>query len=384
MSAIENTAHTYVQLHKGDPAPWFSQRTLRKQNLEIHKSAGRYVALCFFASAATPQGKEALEAVTSQIDLFDGDRAAFFGVSLDPSDESSGRLEGNSPALGFYLDFDGKISRAYGCVPQDYEPMQGSVPLRRFWVILDPMLRVLKLVPFAKDGSDRSEVFAFIRSLPEPGTIQDSHRLPVPVPVLMLPNVFEPQLCERLIRLYETEGGTESGFMREKQGVTVEVLDPIHKRRKDCVINDEGLLDLIHQRVSRRIVPEIAKAFQFHATKIERFIVACYDAKDGGHFNVHRDNTTRGTAHRRFAVSLNLNDDYEGGELRFPEFGTESIKPPAGAALVFSCSLLHGANTVTRGKRYVFLPFLYDDEAAKIRQENSQYLDPALRPATQS
>ncbi len=84
---------------------------------------------------------------------------------------------------------------------------------------------------------------------------------------------------------------------------------------------------------------------------------------------------TKGTAHRRFAVSLNLNTgEYEGGLLWFPEFGRQQYAAPAGGAVVFSCSLLHEATPVTSGSRYVFLPFLYDDEAARIRQQNLQYL----------
>jgi hypothetical protein len=42
--------------------------------------------------------------------------------------------------------------------------------------------------------------------------------------------------------------------------------------------------------------------------------------------------------------------------------------------VVFSCSLLHEATPITAGKRYAFLPFLYDDAAAKIRQKNLKYL----------
>ena len=86
-----------------------------------------------------------------------------------------------------------------------------------------------------------------------------------------------------------------------------------------------------------------------------------------GHFRPHRDNTTKGTAHRRFAVTINLNaDEYEGGDLCFPEFGPRTYRAATGGAVVFSCSLLHEARPVTLGKRYAFLPFLYDDEAANI------------------
>src|SRR5262249_52451146 len=130
-----------------------------------------------------------------------------------------------------------------------------------------------------------------------------------------------------------------------------------------------------------RLLPEVHKAYQFRVTRIERHIVACYDAAEGGHFAPHRDNTTRGTAHRRFAVSLNLNTgQYEGGMLCFPEFGPQLYNAPAGGAVVFSCSLLHAATPVTKGKRYAFLPFLYDEAAARVREENLKYLAPQPPP----
>jgi hypothetical protein len=79
----------------------------------------------------------------------------------------------------------------------------------------------------------------------------------------------------------------------------------------------------IIREVHRRLVPEIGKAFQFRVTRIERYIVACYDAAEGGHFRAHRDNTIKGTAHRRFAVTVNLYDGCDGGELWFPEVGRQ-------------------------------------------------------------
>ncbi len=34
--------------------------------------------------------------------------------------------------------------------------------------------------------------------------------------------------------------------------------------------------------------------------------------------------------------------------------------------MVFSCALLHEATRVTAGRRYAFLPFLYDEEGAEV------------------
>jgi predicted 2-oxoglutarate/Fe(II)-dependent dioxygenase YbiX len=110
-------------------------------------------------------------------------------------------------------------------------------------------------------------------------------------------------------------------------------------------------------------------AFNYEVSRFEDFRIACYDSARGGYFRPHRDNTTEGTAHRRFAMSLLLNDDYEGGTLRFPEYGLHEYRPDAGSAVVFSCSLLHEATDVTRGQRFVLLSFFYGEKEAKIREE---------------
>ena len=162
--------------------------------------------------------------------------------------------------------------------------------------------------------------------------------------------------------------------MRDVDGKTTLVHDPWHKRRRDFVVEDANLIKVIQNRVLRRIKPEILKVHHFDTTRMERYLVACYRAEDSGHFRPHRDNTTKGTAHRRFAVSINLNDGFEGGDLSFPEFGPREFRPPAGGAVVFSCSLMHAVSPVTKGRRFAFLPFLYDEAAAKIRAANQHFL----------
>jgi predicted 2-oxoglutarate/Fe(II)-dependent dioxygenase YbiX len=248
----------------------------------------------------------------------------------------------------------------------------GSAGFQPVTFLLGLDMRVLAAVRTPDPAAHAAAVLDILKRLPQIGP----HRPGAPqAPVLFLPEVFERPLCRRLIDGYEAAGGEESGFMREKDGKTVLVVDPKHKRRSDWTIEDESLKDTLRQRILRRVVPEIAKAFQFKVTRMERYIVACYDSSVGGHFQAHRDNTTRGTAHRRFAVTVNLNsDEYEGGELTFPEYGRTAFKPPVGGAVVFSCSLLHQALPVRSGKRYAFLPFLYDDAAAKIREANNAYL----------
>jgi peroxiredoxin/predicted 2-oxoglutarate/Fe(II)-dependent dioxygenase YbiX len=364
-------AESYVTLAAGDPAPWFHQRSASNPRYAFDTAAGRNIVLCFYASAADLQGRAALEAVLTNRRYFDDDRICFFGVSLDPADESEGRVRDSMPGLRFFWDFDGAVSRLYGAIPREAAASGGQIPVRRFWAVLDPTLRVSAVIPFAPDGSDRDALFRVLDGLSEPGRIGG---MEVQAPILILPDVFEPQFCRHLIGLYEKHGGQESGFMREADGKTIAVHDHGHKRRKDYLIEDEDLIKATQARIRRRILPEILKVHQFKVTRMERYIVSCYAAEDEAHFRAHRDNTTKGTAHRRFAVSVNLNSEFDGGQVSFPEYGRRSFKPPPGGAVVFSCSLLHAVSNVTSGRRYAFLPFLYDDAAAKLREQNNAHL----------
>jgi peroxiredoxin len=362
---------SFMNITPGDPGPWFTQRTAFNPNYHFSSAAGRYLILCFYISAGDDAGKAALKSAFAHWRVFDDKRCCFFGVSLDPKDEAEKRVQDKIPGFRFFWDFDGAICRAYGAIPRDAKPGEGGVPARRMWVVLDPTMRVLKVIPFADDGADREQLFKYLASLPPPEKFVGFE---IQAPVLVLPNVFESEFCDHLIGKYEEHGGEESGFMREVGGKTVGITDYSHKRRKDYNITDEQLIAQCRERVRRRVAPEIYKVHQFKVTRMERYIVACYAAEDEAHFAAHRDNTTKGTAHRRFAVSINLNDEFEGGEVSFPEYGSRSFKPPKGGAVVFSCSLLHAVSKVTKGRRYAFLPFLYDEEAAKIREKNNAFL----------
>jgi predicted 2-oxoglutarate/Fe(II)-dependent dioxygenase YbiX/peroxiredoxin len=357
-------------LTPGDPAPHFRQRSGSNPAYAFDTAAGRYLILCFLGSGGDAHAQQAVADVRARPDLFDDVHAAFFAVSNDPADESLARLDERVPGYRLFWDFDRSVARLYGAVDRD-DPGQPQVEVRRMWVVLDPMLRVVQVIPFAPDRSDIAALIAAVAALPPPDHFAG---FALQAPIIVLPNVFEPALCADLIARYDAAGGTPSGFMREVDGKTVLVNDPAHKRRRDHDITDRAMIEHIQGRIRRRVVPEIARVHQFHATRMERYLVACYHAEDRGHFQPHRDNTTRGTAHRRFAVSVNLNAEFEGGELWFPEYGPRGFRMPAGAAAIFSCSLLHAVRPVTAGRRYAFLPFLYDDAAAQQREANNAHL----------
>jgi predicted 2-oxoglutarate/Fe(II)-dependent dioxygenase YbiX len=182
-------------------------------------------------------------------------------------------------------------------------------------------------------------------------------------PVLMVPNVLPIELCQQLIAVHDSDN-FESGMLRRDGAEAVLVPDAAIKKRRDHRLTDPALTRAVTEALGTRLLPAIARAFHYPVTRMESYKVVAYDAATGGYFRPHRDNSTPDARHRRFALSLNLNADYAGGELVFPEFGHCLYRPPAGGAIVFSGTLLHAAREVTVGKRYVLLSFLWGEEAA--------------------
>ena len=173
-------------------------------------------------------------------------------------------------------------------------------------------------------------------------------------PVLVLPRVFEPDFCTQVIRLWQKGDHKDSGVSSRYGNVGVLEL----KRTEDYMVVEPMMQKAISDRLAWRIGPELIKVFAFDREfSFDAHVVLSYSAEGEHFFGAHRDNGAPTTADRAFAVSLNLNDDFEGGELVFPEYAGVKVSPPAGAAAVFSCSVLHRALPVTRGRRFVLTTF---------------------------
>lgn len=188
----------------------------------------------------------------------------------------------------------------------------------------------------------------------------DAQVVTAQAPVLLVDRVVEPALCAALIDHWQRGGKLADGVASSAGASNA---DADTKRRRDVPVDDKQLFMALRESLVRRVVPAIFRAFQARIVQVELPRIGCYDAGSGGWFRRHRDNTTPFTAHRQFAISVNLNpaQDYDGGEVRFPEFGRQLYRPLAGGALVFSCSLLHEVMPMRRGRRFGLFSFLHDE-----------------------
>ncbi|NBB83525.1 MAG: 2OG-Fe(II) oxygenase [Alphaproteobacteria bacterium] len=255
---------------------------------------------------------------------------------------------------------DGRLRRALlGEAPPGKGP-------RVVALLFDSCLRFLQEIRSPTPEKVSRMLFRHYRHAPRSDTLINA------TPVLVVPGLFSPDLCTRLIAAHDADN-TESGMVRLVDGQPAVVPDPEAKRRRDHSLTDPALVQAVTDALGRRLLPEIRRAFNYPVTRFERFKVVAYDAETEGHFALHRDNTTPDAAHRRFALTVNLNDgghrhgDYGGGRLVFPEYGADGYAPPTGWGIAFSGGLLHEVEPVTRGRRYALITFLWGEEAQQGR-----------------
>ena len=340
------------QIVLGDPVPWFSGKSVSGAPVDLHVDAGRWTALAFLGELSGERSELELRALLDLAPLCDEHRLVIRAIFTGPEEMAARLASVAQPSVLFIHDRGGRLGAIYGAA---------DMPRT---VVLDPMLRAIGNIGWDHPSGHARAVSELLRGLP---SADESAGVPLYAPVLIVPRVFDYALCDLLVALYEKLGGEDSGFMRDFDGKSRTVIDHHLKRRQDLLIVAPELRETIRQQIVRRLVPAIERFFQFSPTRIDRYLVSCYDSAVGGHFFRHRDNINAGAQHRRFAVSINLNHDYDGCDLVLPEFGRRAYRAPDGGALVFSCGALHEVTPITRGRRYAFLPFLYGEQDAERR-----------------
>jgi peroxiredoxin len=343
-----------VRLAVGDIAPpcVLATRGGTRVDLRSDAIAGYPVVLHFCDARDAATARDALAAFGALgAAALDAGAHVYAVTTGEPAARDAEDASGLQPPP--LLDRDGAVTRAY----------VGGAPGAGTTVVVGPNQHVSAVYTSVPAAQQAAEVRAHLAAL---AAQRQSTAMSSPhPPVLMVPDVLSGAECRQLVSVFDQRGRTfiAPGPGIDYIGTDYKMRIPEHGRRDrvDHWIVDADTTALLHHRIEHRLLPEIAKAFQYRITRWERLRIGCYEGERGGKLHGHRDNVEP-TPYRRFAMSINLNvDEYDGGELRFPEFGDQRYRPRDGMALVFSSSLLHEALHVTRGRRLVLLAFLFGD-----------------------
>lgn len=177
------------------------------------------------------------------------------------------------------------------------------------------------------------------------------------LPFLVIDNVLSPELMNRIEEYYNNNLNRLTTHAHAG-------------KNRHHVHPDRELEKLIDNKLSRSVFPEIMKIYYFDVKYRESYKICRYNAETGGRFHPHRD-TPHPYQHRRYAMSLFLNDDYEGGEFELPEYNFK-VKPKANTALIFPGISTHKVNQVTKGTRKVIITFFCSEIEGKTK-DNSTY-----------
>ena len=334
------------------------------------KTRGKPILLLFYPDGDKPACQKQLRAFAARHAELESLATLFLISRASPQDNARGAQLNGLPFEHLLSDPQGETARLYAVEHNlsAYEDFTGHGAFTS--LLADVNRRILRIDRGVTDLDHVDRLLESLREQPEP----EGQLVPRPAPVLYVPRVIDADFCRRLIAAYHERGNIASGVQRDREdGSGAEVINPDFKLRRDHSVEDPALNAEIMAPIGRRIVPEIAKAFFYRVTGFESFRIVCYDADTGGYFRTHRDNTSISTAHRRFAMTLNLNaGDYEGGALRFPEYSPDLYRPATGDAVIFSCSLLHEALPVTAGQRYALLAFFYGADGEQMLKARPQ------------
>lgn len=329
----------------GDHSPVFTCPDSTGKTFEFYSGVtGKPVVLIF-------AGAQGLAAITEEgVDPAAIDTARTQVVTLVPGDAANAAAEKRA------ADWPHRTMADRGAeITEGFAGLSGVAAPAVY--VLDPCQRVVDIARVDELGNGFGE---WVAERVEQATFDVPPSLVERAPpVLIVPRAIDPEDCDWLIGLWHKSPREDGQVSMGSDAGGGSGLMPTTKRREDLIIRDREVEQRLANRLLPRLVPEVSKILHFEGWNMESFRVGCYRAEKAGFFNVHRDDCAPSVRHRKFAVTINLNTgEYEGGDLRFPEYGPELFRPPKGGAIVFSCSMLHEVVPVTSGHRFALLTFL--------------------------
>ncbi len=325
----------------------------RRISLADDHLSGRYMLLAFLGDPDSDELEPLLRSLANLEAQFDALDATVMAVSASSDGARNRELK---RASGFPWPI---VCDASGAIFASYGLHKGGDQTDRL-VLVTPYRQIRCW--FDLNGDASSTLEATMDILKNSRAAEELRWSPPHAPVLIVPNVLSGEECGKLVESIETD----APFMvrRPQPGelggnYKMPVYEYDRQDRVDMIIKDKNMLAFLDERIFGRVTPMIKKAFAFDVTRREDLHIARYVGAREGFSIGHRDNTSPAGAHRRFALSMSLNDDYEGGSIAFKEFSPQGYRVPAGTAMVFSSSLLHEVQETTSGVRYNLISHLF-------------------------
>lgn len=186
-------------------------------------------------------------------------------------------------------------------------------------------------------------------------------------------NFVTPEECKKLIEVLDKQAASEKilwtpiSFYESYSSVLPQDNDPD--------LEDAGLPPTIFSDIKKGIIKAVASVHDIEEEKVTQIGYHTQKWEPGAYARIHSDNTDEhghsGPFERsRYAAFLYLNDDFEGGLLKFPGRDVE-IAPQTGLLAAFDGGFknMHEVTLITKGIRYTLGSFWDDREEDAYPQE---------------
>ena len=321
--------------------------------------SGRHLVLVFLDDTSDDAALPLLKAFAERYEEIERLSASVVAISAS-SDAARNRAIKSASGFPWPIagDATGAVFASYGL----HKDNDASARV----VLLTPLRQVRAWFDAPKDSNNTVNT---IMDVLDGSQAAEEMRWSAPhAPILLVPNVLTAEECGSVIESFEKGGPFMVRPPREGE-VAGDYKMPVYEHnrqdRVDQIVRDPQMTTFLDERIWGRVTPMIKKAFAFDVTRREDFHIARYAGAREGNQMGHRDNTSAATAYRRFALSMSLNDDYEGGEIVFREYSPRGYRPPAGTAMVFSSSLLHEVQETTEGVRYNLISHFFNEDSLR-------------------
>jgi hypothetical protein len=191
--------------------------------------------------------------------------------------------------------------------------------------------------------------------------------------IVLYENFITEDECSRMIKALDDQA--ENGALSWMPISFYESYSSVLPQDNDKEIIDAGLPPTIFSDIENIMPEAIASVHGLDAKIISKIGYHTQKWEPGAYARKHSDNTDeKGNSgaftRSRYAGFLYLNDDFEGGLLKFPDQDIE-IKPKTGMLAVFDGGFknMHEVTLITKGVRYTIGSFWDDREEDAYPQE---------------
>ena len=232
-----------------DFLPRFQLPNHRGKGSDLFRHArGKPIALLFLPSDEA-ECLSFLNAITEGANSLE-EQAHVIAMSDRHPEQSAKLAEETEFPFPIVFDESRQIATALGHIRED-QPGE-SYPERAALYLADPNRRLSQVIRPEKIADALPQLLNGLADL-QPG----SARTAAPsAPVLLVPNALDPEHCERLIRLWETGGNSETGVFRGANRDAGGLIDRTTKSRRDHVVTEHDVAQELAGVIGKRVAAD--------------------------------------------------------------------------------------------------------------------------------